>query len=75
MKVYSKTDCKRFVEDMQKNGFKVQHYNAGISYQGPVVIADDIADVKKHTDVQVRSDQLGMSVVVYPLQKDKGKDI
>ena len=75
MKVYSKTDCKRFVEDMQKNGFKVQHYNAGISYQGPAVIADDIADVKKHTDVQVRSDQLGMSVVVYPLQKDKGKDI
>lgn len=59
----------RFVEDVQEEGLKVEHYNGRFYFKGPAVRVgeyEDKDDVIRATKVKVQQDSMGLGCIVYP---------
>lgn len=68
MAEYTNPRHQRFADDMENAGFTVEDYNGRNYYSGPAVQCDrdEEHDVIRATDVWLRSDSLGMGLIVYP---------
>jgi hypothetical protein len=62
----------KFIEDMEKSGFKTHFYKGRNFWKGPAVVTSikngiDLQRITRSTDVQLQSDHLGKEdLVVYP---------
>ena len=66
---YDNAKCNQFVEDMQKAGRDVVHYQGRFHWTGPAVRIDveDLQSVIRETTVVVQMDSLGKNGrIVYP---------
>lgn len=59
----------RFVDDMNEEGLKVEHYNGRCYFSGPAVRVDqygDPDDVIRATKVKIQRDSMGLGQILYP---------
>lgn len=56
----------QFVQDMEKAGLEVRHYEGRFSFNGPAVVVDKIFDAMSKTEVESQWDHLGLQYIVYP---------
>jgi hypothetical protein len=71
-RIYTNKDCARFVQDMEKAGLEVEHYQGRNFWKGPAVRVDVIQDAFSHTKVRCQQDSMGMGAIVYPIASDEG---
>lgn len=64
---------KKFIRDMEANGFKWEEYRGRFYYHGPAVRTDEqglrgptLQDVMRVSSVPVQWDNLGLHFIVYP---------
>jgi hypothetical protein len=63
------SDAMQFVQDMEDAGFEVSDYHGRFYWHGPAVSCDrdEHQEVIRATSVRLQHDQLGLGVIVYPV--------
>ena len=66
--MYDNAECNQFVEDMEGAGFEVFDYGGRGGFHGPAARVDREREQEaiRATSIRLRTDNLGMGLVMYP---------
>lgn len=80
-KTYTASDCVAFCEAALGEGCRIEHYHGRFCWEGPAVRTDkdhdvhDLVAMAKEAGVPVKTDQMGMGHIVYPVVSDNGEEV
>lgn len=69
---YDDANCNRFVRDMEKAGFEVEHYRGRNYYTGPAVRVEgqkEMLAVIRATKITLQRDDMGLGSIWYPVDR------
>lgn len=75
---YSNPKVVKFVKDMERAGYEMEHYKGRFYWEGPAVRTSgkrgpSLQDVMHATRVKLQYDNMGLDHIVYPVVSDAGK--